>query len=65
MNEQTHERKDNNYIPLGINAGSIIIATKQPSTLRIDAALQYLGHPFVSPYPTLSKREGLVGKEGQ
>ena len=44
-NEQTYERKDNNCIPLGINARGMIIATKQPSTLKIDAALQYLGHP--------------------
>ena len=42
-NEQTNEFKDNNYIPLGINAEGIIIATKQPPTLKINAALQYLG----------------------
>ena len=42
-NEQTNEFKDNNYIPLHINAEGIIIATKQPPTLKINPALQYLG----------------------
>ena len=42
-NEQTNEFKDNNCIPLCINAEGIIIATKQPPTLKINPALQYLG----------------------
>ena len=38
MNERTYERKDENYIPLGINAGGVI------------STVQYLSNRLTNPF---------------